>query len=276
MTITTLPRPPTVCRVNLEARSTRSSSPTAKAAIDTRCWPKESTECSSLAKKLAAPTCRAIRKHETIRAGRILGIRHNYFLNQKDVHFTLNPKDAIYDIPGLSHGPRRLTNGWKLSTTVSFRTGLPFTLYAAGDSSGTGENYDRVNQIAANPYAGVSHSVTNGQPVQWVNPAAFANPAPGTFGTEARNSLIGPGFSDVDLSILKDTAINERVRAQFRVEIFNLFNRVNLASPSFTGTNYLTGSSTAIIATTNGVQLGQPGIGPGEPFNVQLALKILL
>jgi LmbE family N-acetylglucosaminyl deacetylase len=37
----------------------------------------------------------AIRKQETIRAGRILGIRHNYFLNQKDERFTLNPKDAM-------------------------------------------------------------------------------------------------------------------------------------------------------------------------------------
>ena len=183
--------------------------------------------------------------------------------------------NVVYDVPVLSHGPRRLVAGWKLSSTFSFRTGLPFTLYAPYDFSGTGENYERVDQIAADPYAGVSHSVTNGQPVQWVNPAAFANPAPGTFGTLGRNTLIGPGFSDVDLSILKDTAITERVRAQFRVEIFNLFNRVNLATPAFTGTNYLVGPATTIIATTNGAQFGQPGIGPGEPFNVQLALKIL-
>jgi Carboxypeptidase regulatory-like domain len=183
--------------------------------------------------------------------------------------------NVVYDIPALSHGPRRLVSGWKLSSELSFRSGLPFSLYAANDFSGTGENYERVDQITSNPYAGVSHSVTNGQPVQWVNPAAFANPAQGTFGTEGRNSLRGPGFSDVDFAILKDTAINERVRAQFRVEIFNLFNRVNLANPAYTGTNYLTGPSTAIIATTNGAQFGEPGIGPGEPFNVQVALKIL-
>jgi hypothetical protein len=183
--------------------------------------------------------------------------------------------NAVYGIPAFSRGPRRLVTGWKLSSTLSFRTGTPFTLYAANDFSGTGENYERVDQLSSNPYAGVSHSVTNGQPVQWVNPAAFTNPAPGTFGTEGRNTLKGPGFSDVDLSILKETAINERIRTQFRVEIFNLFNRVNLANPAFTGSNYLIGSSTTVIATTNGAQFGQPGLGPGEPFNVQLALKIL-
>jgi len=183
--------------------------------------------------------------------------------------------NIVCDIPALSRGPRRLVTGWKLSSTLSFRTGLPFTLYAPYDFSGTGENYERVDQILPNPYAGVSHSVVNGQPVQWVNPAAFVNPAPGTFGTLGRNTLTGPGFSDVDLSILKDTAITERVRAQFRVEIFNLFNRVNLANPAFLGSNYLVGPATAVIGTTNGAQFGEPGMGPGEPFNVQLALKIL-
>jgi hypothetical protein len=52
--------------------------------------------------------------------------------------------------------------------------------------------------------------------------------------------------------------------------MFNIFNRVNLAQPSAK-----VGSSLGLIGSTIGASSGLPGIGPGEPFNMQLALKIL-
>jgi hypothetical protein len=184
----------------------------------------------------------------------------------------------LYAVPGSSHGPARLSNGWKVSSLLSFRSGLPFTVDAYGDISGTGENTDRPN-LTGEPYQGVSHSVQNHQPVQWINPDAFSVNF-GEFGTMSRNQLFGPGYGDVDLSVLKDTAITERVTAQFRIEIFNLFNRVNLGSPTFTGANGIipvpgVGNFGIPITYTNGSQFGLPGIGPGEPFNTQLALKII-
>jgi len=83
------------------------------------------------------------------------------------------------------------------------------------------------------PYQGISHSVIDHQPVQWINPNSFTINS-NQFGTMGRNQLFGPGFSDVDFSVLKDTPITERVSTQFRIEIFNLFNRINLGSPTFT------------------------------------------
>jgi len=114
--------------------------------------------------------------------------------------------------------------------------------------------------------------------VQWINPDAFTINL-GQFGTMRRNQLVGPGFNDVDFSVLKDTPINERVTTQFRIEVFNLFNRINLGGPTFTGANGIIAdpgsSNTGIpITYTNGSQFGLPGIGPGEPFNLQLALKV--
>jgi hypothetical protein len=187
----------------------------------------------------------------------------------------------LYALPGTSHGPRLLSNGWKFSSLLSFRSGLPFTVDAYGDPSGTGENTDR-SSLTGNPYQGVSHSVLDHQPVQWINPNSFAINS-GQFGTMGRNQLFGPGFGDVDFSVLKDTPINERVSTQFRIEIFNLFNRINLGSPTFTGANGIysnvpyggSGNSGIPIGSTNGSQFGLPGIGPGEPFNVQLALKVI-
>jgi hypothetical protein len=75
----------------------------------------------------------------------------------------------------------------------------------------------------------------------------------------------------VDLSIVKNTPLwSDRVRSQFRGEAFNLFNRTNLAPPSGTMSSGF-GQSSDTIGDYNGA----PGIGSGEPFNVQLALKIL-
>jgi hypothetical protein len=74
----------------------------------------------------------------------------------------------------------------------------------------------------------------------------------------------------VDFSVVKNTPITERVKAQFRIEMFNLFNRPNLAPPS----NYR-GGGFGQSADTIGDWYGAPGIGPGEPFNTQLAIKFI-
>ena len=65
----------------------------------------------------------------------------------------------------------------------------------------------------------------------------FVEPPANTWGTIARNSMFGPGFADVDLSVFKNTRFNIHdfpINAQFRAEMYNLFNRVNLASPACT------------------------------------------
>ena len=175
----------------------------------------------------------------------------------------------VYDIPGSKHGPGWLTHGWEVSTKLQFHTGTPFTIHATSDTSGTGENTDRGNQVG-NPYQGVDRTQTQGNPVQWINPNAFVNPPNGSFGTVGRNTVLGPGYGDVDLSLLKNIPIKERLHAQLRVEMFNIFNRVNLAPPSgYIGGGF--GQSSDTIGDYN----GSPGIGPGEPFNTQIALKII-
>jgi hypothetical protein len=175
----------------------------------------------------------------------------------------------IYDIPGTRFGPRWLTHGWQANANLTFRTGMPFSVHASSDTSGTGENTTRGNQVS-DPYAGVSQALVDHNPVQWINPNSFVNPANGSFGTAGRNSLRGPGYGDVDLSFFKNIPIKERFHAQLRVEMFNLFNRVNLAPP-----NGYIGGGFGQSGDTIGDYSGSPGIGPGEPFNTQLALKFI-
>jgi hypothetical protein len=172
-----------------------------------------------------------------------------------------------YDLPSASRF-RPLLNGWGLSSLVSIHTGQPFSVFSSNDTSGTGEGAQRADLIG-DPYAGVSHAFNKGG-VTWLNQSAFADPAAGLFGSSGRNAFYGPGYASVDFSVLKNTKITERINTQLRIEMFNLFNRVNLAPPSSTN-----GSGLGITADTIGDWNGAPGIGPGEAFNMQLGLKII-
>ncbi|HVO57427.1 MAG TPA: TonB-dependent receptor [Dongiaceae bacterium] len=172
-----------------------------------------------------------------------------------------------YELPRAQRW-KPLLNGWSLSSLVSLHTGQPFSVFSSSDTSGTDEGAQRADLIG-DPFAGVSHKF-NSAGVTWINPAAFADPAPGTFGNSGRNAFYGPGYGAVDFSVVKDNNITERIKTQFRIEMFNLFNRVNLAPPSTTN-----GSGLGITADTIGDWNGAPGLGPGEAFNMQLALKII-
>ncbi len=172
-----------------------------------------------------------------------------------------------YALPNASHF-KPLLNGWELSSLVSLHTGQPFTVFSSTDNTGTNEGEQRAD-LVGDPFAGTSHSF-NKAGVMWLNQAAFADPAPGTQGNSGRNAFYGPGYASTDFSVIKNTKITERIGTQFRVEMYNLFNRVNLAPPSGT-----VGSGLGITADTIGDFNGAPGIGPGEAFNIQLALKII-
>ena len=134
----------------------------------------------------------------------------------------------------------------------------------------------RVENLVGDPFAGVSHSFSKSLPgVQWVNPAAFCVPGPGCAGPTdphgdlARNKFYAPGYGDWDLSVFKNIPVTERFRVQLRAEMYNVFNRINLPSGPFSV------NSNGTVTDTIGDFNGAPGIGAGEPFNMQLAAKII-
>ncbi|MGH9830285.1 MAG: hypothetical protein ACREDR_44310 [Blastocatellia bacterium] len=178
---------------------------------------------------------------------------------------------VVYDVPGSSHGPKNLTHGWQVSSGLAFHTGQPYTPMASTNSSGNGESFDRADAVpGVSPYAGLCHCIV-GRVVQWFNPAAFQDPPQGQYGNIRRGQYFNPGFSDVDLSVLKNTKITERFTLQLRVDMFNIFNHTNLGlvgAPQ-------AGDGGGAIGSTIGSFYAVPGIGAGEPFNMQLAAKIL-
>jgi hypothetical protein len=98
----------------------------------------------------------------------------------------------------------------------------------------------------------------------WLNPAAFSMPAPGTFGNLGRNTVYGPGFANVDFSLLKTTKFSESRNLEFRAEFFNIPNHPNFAQPSSTFNT----SSFGRIFQTFGATLGL-----GTSRQIQMALK---
>ncbi len=134
-----------------------------------------------------------------------------------------------------------LLTGWQTYGIVTLQSGRPFTvaLLSEIDNSNTGRSNlgfganDRPNVIG-------DPSLSHRTPDQWFNTAAFAFSPFGTFGNAGRNILDGPGFQNVNASLMKTTRLKEGLDLQFRAEAFNLFNHPNfdlpdnfLGSPTF-------------------------------------------
>jgi hypothetical protein len=150
--------------------------------------------------------------------------------------------------------------GWETYGIVTVQSGRPFTvaLLPEIDNSGTGRSIlgfganDRPN-LVGNP------ELSSPTTTQWFNTAAFAFSAPGTFGNAGRNILNGPGYQTVNLSLMKNTALSERVNLQFRAEAFNLFNHPNFNLPD----NFLGSPTFGRITSAR------------DPRHIQFGLKLL-
>jgi Carboxypeptidase regulatory-like domain/TonB dependent receptor len=175
-----------------------------------------------------------------------------------------------YAVPAFL-GQNRLSKGWELTSQFSFHGGTPYTATSATNPSGNGESADRALQVLSDPNNvphGISAACTC---VQWFNPSAFVDAAPGTYSPTRRGQNYNPGYDSVDLTVLKSTTIHENISAQFRADMINIFDHTNLAPLGWPTASDAGGE----IGSTIGPFLGDPGIGPGEPFNVQFTLKIL-
>jgi hypothetical protein len=201
----------------------------------------------------------------------------------------------VYQIPKMGGSMQKLKNGWGLDGILNLQDGQPWHLNYEfeGDYSGSGEGFDRPDQISTPQYSS--------NPAQYINLSAFAAPCtwdaaqdpgatdetncvPGTrhFGSEGRNSLHGPSFKEFNFSVFKDTAISERLKMTLRAEFFNLLNHPNFSNPFLPGfiadigsPNAATGGYGAAsyfpITATGDVGIGNPFLGGGGPRGVQFA-----
>lgn len=196
----------------------------------------------------------------------------------------------VYEFPS-SSTHKLLLSGWMLNGILSLQTGQPVNVnyLFEGDFNGSDEYFGRPD-VVGDPTAG------RHLPNTFLNAAAFAVPctweaaaeacAPGTqhFGSLGRNAFTGPTFKQFDFSIAKNTALGEKLKMQWRVDFFNVFNHPNFSNPLLPGfaVDFLNGSlpdasgrgtGSIPITATPDVGSGNPYLGGGGPRNLQLAVK---
>jgi Carboxypeptidase regulatory-like domain len=173
----------------------------------------------------------------------------------------------------------RAISGWSLSTIATLQTGFPFSPQLGYNPTGSGDTRNPVRPNVNPAFAGriYNHGNTAARVSQFFTPAAFGAPAYGTIGNLGRDTLVGPGYADWDLSLRKSTQISERTRLQFRAEFFNVLNHTNLQTPNEvvytsgpTQGNSASQTAPAVLSPTAGVITAA-----STSRQIQLGLKLL-
>ena len=189
--------------------------------------------------------------------------------------FSLN---GTYELP--FHG-NRLLDGWQLTGVLQLQTGNPLNIVTnintftgtatvrpdlIGDPSIVGSATQWFNNSVCDPRVAAAGAGA------CTSSSVFALPitAAGVthFGNLPRNAILGPGFSDTDLSLIKNVKLSGSARVQLRVEVFNLFDIANLGQP---GRTALVGSTAFGVITNTRFATGDSG----SSRQVQFAAKFL-
>jgi hypothetical protein len=149
----------------------------------------------------------------------------------------------------------KLISGWELAGILSFQSGIPLAItQATNNNAWAGFTIQRPN-LVGNPTLPADKRST----AQWFNTTAFATAPIYTLGTSSRNPVRGPGYKDLDVSLINRTNIAESVNLEFRAEAFNATNTPPLNAP-------------AVLA------FGNAGFGAitsaGDPRVIQFGLKV--
>ena len=177
--------------------------------------------------------------------------RANYGPSAFDIRSMFKGR-VIYKVP-FGRGQRFLNNsalldeiigGWQTSATIQWQSGNPFTVTNSNDNSFSQAGSQRPNVVAGvNPYTG-AHKIDH-----WWNPDAFVQPADTTFGNTSRNSLRGPGLSNINFSFGKNFTIWRESKFQLRADANNVLNHPSFGLPV---ASWTAGEPTPINSVTVG------------------------
>jgi hypothetical protein len=159
---------------------------------------------------------------------------------------------ASYELPQFSSPAVRLiASGWRISGIFQASSGSHLSVTTGLDRALSGApGVQRANQVLDDPYG--DRSLTN-----WLNPAAFAQPALGTFGTSGRNAYDGPGRRVINLALVRSFRLATAHRLEARVEAFNALNWYQWGNP---------------VTNFNNANFGRI-LTAGEPRIMQFAVK---
>ena len=205
-----------------------------------------------------------------------------------NTEFGTNPTDLphsfngslVYALPFTG----ALSGGWRVGGILNARSGVPINVTIARPDTVSVGGVTVANIPGGNSrgtqrpdlVAGVNPYLKDG--VRWLNPAAFAAPMPGTFGNLPRNYLRGPNFWQLDLNVSKDVRFTSNQGLQFRLEMFNITNRLNYENPAANLPAGTIGQAfTDSSAGTFGYMLGPLNrtVGLGAARQTQISIRYL-
>jgi len=203
------------------------------------------------------------------RADGIWDVRHVFNANAV-YQLPFGPGKPYLNQPGIVSS---IAGSWELTSTVVARTGFPINVTidrsasAVPDGNNTDQRPDLVPGVSLTPPGGSTIG-------EWINPAAFAVPANGTFGDAPRDVARGTGAWQIDMGIGKHIPLTERARLEFRAEFFNIFNHPQYGLPlsDFSvapGPNGF-GNIVGTVSTTTPVS----PVGTGTPREIQFSLRV--
>ena len=179
--------------------------------------------------------------------------------------------NGSYDLPFgtnrrfLRHSPttvQLLAADWTVSSIFAVQGGFPFSPQLGYNAPGNGDSRNPIRPSWNPAFNGALYPHKVGE---YFNPNAFIQPTVsipngtggntiyGTYGNAKRDSLVGPGLTELDFSATKNAHITERLALQFRAEFFNVLNHTNLLTP-----NEVVYSSAPTITSSAGVQTLTP------------------
>ncbi len=186
-------------------------------------------------------------------------VRHNFIFN------------ATFELPfgaGRARQLRGMANalagGWNVNTVVKLTDGPAFSVTDTRVSMGLSGKWGDLATGAPNLKAGANSNPVHPQnPTQYFDPTMFELPPPGYQGNLGRNTLIGPGLSTFDLSLVRNIRLVGDAGVQIRAEFFNIFNTVNLGLPErglFNSNGTLRGAVGRITETATPARQMQLGV----------------
>ena len=164
----------------------------------------------------------------------------------------------IYELPwgtGRTFEPSgalgAIVRDWSVNGILTLSSGVPFTVTSADRASTGPGRYQRADCVGDPLPDGFDQTLT-----AWFDPAAFVQPALFTYGNCEYNSLRGPGYKSMNLSVFRSIPLPSERRVELRVETFNLFNWTNFGLPAANVSNLNTfGTITSTRGDNREIQL---------------------
>jgi hypothetical protein len=214
----------------------------------------------------------------TAAAGSILPYNRSYDWGNSDigiknrVSFRFN-----YELPFGKSSSRMMKlaiGGWQMNSLAFWQSGTPFTVVSQAlnpaRTNATLVTTDRPNVVPGQSYAASGQNYTN-----WINLNAFALQPLGSPGSESHDQLYGPQQRNLDFSLFKDFQLKERMKLQFRAEVYNLTNTENFGLPNVAIQKWVTNTTGSLPLNTG--QFGQITASNAamNPRLFQFALKLI-